>query len=291
MSFTNKREISCFGLRRSGNHGILNWITSQDNDPYVHLNAVRLNIDKDPYKGYGEVFISGINPFIYHKQNFKFRPRPFLGSLRYLMNPEVKFSYGCDRDEVDREALRKYKVKPLVIHSYEHYSFSEVMGSWFEEKREDFLGKSQDRFDLLILRDPYNTFASLIKRGEVIEEAEPIINKWIEYAKEYLGLSNYLKNRISVNYNEWFQNKTYREEMARSLGLVFSDAGIDTIPRIGRKGKRKGSSFDGLNYQGQATKMGVLSRYEEFLDHPAMLKVLANKELNELSTEIFGSIL
>ncbi|WP_287308824.1 MULTISPECIES: hypothetical protein [unclassified Okeania] len=42
----------------------------------------------------------------------------------------------------------------------------------------------------------------------------------------------------------------------------------------------KGSSFDKFNYDGKATQMNVLSRYKAFLDHPVILKILANKELN-----------
>ncbi|NEQ73288.1 MAG: hypothetical protein F6K23_09530 [Okeania sp. SIO2C9] len=42
----------------------------------------------------------------------------------------------------------------------------------------------------------------------------------------------------------------------------------------------KGSSFDKINYNGKATQMNVLSGYKAFLDHPVILKILANKELN-----------
>lgn len=189
---------------------------------------------------------------------------------------------------IDRENLRKYRVKDLFIHSYEHYDLSNIIKPWFEERREEFLGKSEHRFDILILRDPYNNFASLIKKEESInlsKNPDAIIKKWIEHAKEYLGLSNYFQNRISISYNEWFTNKAYRQKIAEALGLVFTDAGINMVPNVG-----KGSSFDKVNYAGQASQMNVLSRYKVFLDHPIMLKVLANKELNELSEEIFGSI-
>ena len=139
----------------------------------------------------------------------------------------------------------------------------------------------------------YNNFASLIQREEGTKQGtnlsnnpDAIIKKWIEHAREYLGLSNYFQNRISINYNEWFTNKAYRHKIAEALGLVFTDVGIDMVPNVGG-----GSSFDKLNYAGVASRMNVLSRYKAFLDHPIMLKVLANKELNKLSEEIFGSIM
>ncbi|MGF1480222.1 MAG: hypothetical protein ACFB4I_12140 [Cyanophyceae cyanobacterium] len=280
MSYVNNREISCFGLRRSGNHALINWIVKQNNDSFVHLNNVKLYTNKDPYKSFAEATISGINPLVYHQGVVKFRR-----FIKYSLQPDVAYIYGGNRPELDREQLR-IQFKTLLIHSYEHYTLSQVLGSWFEEKRTKFLGKSQRCFDLLLLRDPYNTFASLIKRGEKLDDPHAVIQKWIDHAKEYLGLSSYLQNRVSVNYNYWFTDKQYRQELAQSLGLSFTDAGIDTVSAVGR-----GSSFDKTAYDGKASQMPVLLRYQKYLDHPVMLKVLANKELNELSEEIFGPIL
>ncbi|NEQ73289.1 MAG: hypothetical protein F6K23_09535 [Okeania sp. SIO2C9] len=83
---------------------------------------------------------------------------------------------------------------------------------------------------ILIIRDPYNTFASLIKKKEkrLSKNPDAIINKWIEHAREYLGLSNYLQNQINISYNEWFINKAYRQKITEALELVFTDAGINT---------------------------------------------------------------
>lgn len=280
MKFINTREISCFGLRRSGNHAILNWIRRQNNGCFVHLNDVKLYTHKDPYKSFSKATITGINPLLYQRENIKFKR-----FLKYLLDPNVEYLFGGDTSKLEIEKLREYRLKSLLIHSYEHYCLSQVLGTWFEKKREEFLGKSQYKFDILILRDPYNTFASLIKSGEKFNNLDFIIDKWLEHAREYLGLSNYLHNRVSISYNQWFQNKAYRQKIAENLGLIFTDAGINTVSVVG-----KGSSFDRVNYDGKASQMTVLSRYQDFLDHPVMLKVLANQELNELSQEIFGSI-
>lgn len=280
MSFNNTRDISCFGLRRSGNHAILNWIIMQNNGSFVHLNDVKLYTNRDPYKSFSKATIGGINPLVYHQGSVKFRR-----FLKFLVNSKIEYLYGGDSVELDREKLRKYKLKSLLIHSYEHYSLSKIFSSTFEEKRVEFLGKSQYTFDILILRDPYNTFASLIKRGENSKNFDLIIKKWIEHAKEYLGLSNYLQNRISISYNHWFENKAYRQKIAEALGLVFTDDGINIVSNVGQ-----GSSFDRTNYQGKANQMNVLYRYKDFLDHPVMLRLFADRELNELSEEIFGLI-
>lgn len=278
---TNIKDVSFFGLRRSGNHAIQNWIIKQNNSSYVLLNNVKLYTNQNPYQSFCEATISGICPLVYHKGPNKYRRY-----LKYLANSRVEYRYGGDRTELDRIRLREYKLKSLIIHSYEHYSLSHVLGDWFEEKRDKFIGKSQQKFDILILRDPFNLFASLIHRGENLDDPSSVINRWLEHAREFLGLSNYLKRRIAINYNAWFTNQDYRQEIATLLKLPFTDSGISDVVSVGR-----GSSFDGTTYNGEAEKMPVLARYKSYLDHPVMLKVTANEELKDLSSKIFGPII
>ncbi|NEQ73290.1 MAG: hypothetical protein F6K23_09540 [Okeania sp. SIO2C9] len=52
MYFTNAIDISCFGLRRSGNYAVINWIIRQNNGSFVHLNDVKLYSNKDPYQSF-----------------------------------------------------------------------------------------------------------------------------------------------------------------------------------------------------------------------------------------------
>ena len=70
-------------------------------------------------------------------------------------------------------------------------------------------------------------------------------------------LKNYLKhNKICINYNQWFFDIEYRQKIAKKLQMEFSDAGIDIVLGLGG-----GSSFDGKQFDGQATSMNVLNRY------------------------------
>lgn len=281
MDFVNIKEISVFGLRRSGNHAIQNWIIRQNDASFVHLNDCKLyGKSKNPYENFSKATISGINPLTYHQGMLKYRRY-----LKYLLHPKVEYLYGRNRSELDRESLKNYRSKSLLLHSYEHYSLDQVIGDWFETQRDNFVGKSQQRFDVVVLRDPFNVFASLIHRGEDMNQVGCVIQKWIEHAREYLGLTNYFKNRVCISYNQWFTDKDYRQQVAKSLDLKFSDAGINTVVSVG-----KGSSFDGTAYDGMAREMPVLIRYKKYLDHPAMQKVLAHEELRDLADEIFGAI-
>jgi hypothetical protein len=285
MNCSNKKEISCFGLRRSGNHAIIHWLIRQNNDQFVFLNDVKLYDSYDPYESFSKVTIGGISPLVYHRGFIKYKRY-----MKYILNRKVEYLYGQERSDLDRENLRNWKSKPMLVHSYEHYSLSQVLPR-FEDKRNHYLGKSESRFDLVIVRDPYNTFASLIKRGEFDPKSwryvspKVIVERWIEHAREFLGFTRYLKHQIGVSYNHWFYDKDYRIKLAEKLELPFTDEGIATVPKFG-----KGSSFDGDKYDGQAARMDTLSRYKDFLDHPIMQEVLAHHELNELSREIFGEV-
>ncbi|MEM0981463.1 MAG: hypothetical protein AAGH78_14450 [Cyanobacteria bacterium P01_H01_bin.58] len=281
MSFVNIKEMSFFGLRRSGNHAVQNWVIRQNNSSFVHLNDCKLyGKTKNPYENFSKVTISGINPLIYHQGLLKYRRY-----LQYLLNPEVEYLYGRNRPELNRGNLRNYHSKSLLLHGYEHYSLDQVIGDWFETQRDGFVGKSQQRFDVVILRDPFNVFASLIHRGEDMDKVDSISRKWVEHAREYLGLTNHFKNRVCISYNQWFTDKGYRQQIAKSLDLNFSDAGINTVVNVGH-----GSSFDGTTYDGIARAMPVLVRYKKYLEHPAMQRVLAHEELRDLADKIFGPI-
>ena len=142
-NITNIKDISCFGLRRSGNHAIQNWIIKQNNSSFVHLANVKFYTGKDPCQSFAEATISGIRPLVYHKGIVKYRRY-----LKHLANPSFEYRYGGDRTELDRKKLKEYKIKSLIIHTYEHYSLSNVLGNWFEERRDEFLGESQKKFEI-----------------------------------------------------------------------------------------------------------------------------------------------
>lgn len=50
-----------------------------------------------------------------------------------------------------------------------------------------------------------------------------------------------------------------------------------------------GSSFDGKQFDGQATSMNVLNRWQKFCDNP-QYKIFFNQEVWEYSEQIFGHI-
>ena len=140
----------------------------------------------------------------------------------------------------------------------------------------------------MIIRDPFNWLASRLKKNYLTVRNKNLtpINLWISYAKEYLGESQILKNnKTCINYNQWFEDRDYRQQIAAQLGLEFSDRGINKVHGCGG-----GSSFDGREFDKKATEMDVLNRWRLFAEDPRYRKLLDNEELLEYSERIFGHI-
>lgn len=241
----NQKEIRVVGLKRTGNHAIINWLRQQHSGEVWHLNNIR----------------PGTNPY------------------RWLYSHYPK-------EHLKQEALGNFVAKDCLIYSYEDYSIERVTDPKFERRHDVYLGKSSLRYDLLILRDPFNLMASRLKKNYITvkDPNYTVTDLWLEYAKEFLGETNYLtNNKVCINYNRWFFDVEYRKNLASALGIEFSDKGIERV-----KSEGGGSSFDGKEFDGQATKMDVLNRYKLFEDDPAYQSLVNNEELIEYSRKIFG---
>lgn len=251
IDIVNKHEIKVVGLKRSGNHAIINWILSQCSGEKLFLNNV--TPQKNPTK--------------------TFCPEHGVGKIK----PDKK-----ERD--------------WLIYSYEDCYLDEINSPKLVKNHDHWLGKSEKCFTLLILRDPFNLFASRMSwegeedritlnfEGKLGKKV--LIGLWKSYAREYLGQTHYLKDKvIVVNYNRWFSDKNYRTELAEKLGLEFTDKDFRKVSTAGG-----GSSFDKIKYDGYADKMRVFDRWRAFACDPSYLSVFTDRELISLAHEVFGPI-
>lgn len=260
MVFVNKVEIRAVNLGRSGSHAVINWIIRLSSGKVCFLNSA------EPSK----------NPFLLHA--------------------------GKDLEGIDEKNFYKSKNgeianKDLLIYSYEENELPEIFNDEYERNHDKFVGKSGKRHDILILRDPFNFFASRIKLEEygirsmsihVVDEKSKkfMIKFWKRYAKEYLGYTNYLKhNKVVISYNKWFTDENYKKSLAKKLGLKYKYLEDKYVSKYG-----PGSSFDRRKFDGQAGKMKVLERWKAFKDFPFYRSIFEDKELIELSEKIFGRI-
>lgn len=110
-----------------------------------------------------------------------------------------------------------------------------------------------------------------------------VVNLWKSYARECLSESSHLKNKLVVYFPRWFADRDYRRSISRSLGLRYSDAGFGVVSRHGG-----GSSFDRTEFDGAATNMRVLDRTRQVEgEEKAVLdELLQDSELLEYSERV-----
>lgn len=281
----NIHEIRVFGIRRSGNHGIISWIMDGYSGVGVHLNDVWMSARLDPYKDCVNLVVQGI-PY------WKCSSYP-LGLVKHGIKNIVKGSINPDfksKDtKVNIELIRNLSPKDFLIHSYENKKLDEPYFSKFELKRESCLGVSDNRYEVIILRDPFNLFASLLSHkvlGERSHELSNLVEIYKQHAKEFLGVTNILGNKgVFINYNQWFSSIEYRLDIARKLGFETSGEQYKKVSNIGW-----GSSFSGVQFNEKANQMQVLERWRNFVEDPLYRDILRDSELRELSDNIFGSV-
>jgi len=295
----NQLEIRVCGLQRCGNHAIIDWIIQQFKGRRVcFLNNVHHG-DQDPFSSAAQVFAYGIEGI-----------------------PD-------GRVKEPSESLKTTE-KDVLIYSYEDsagrmLSFDSFLGSVYRPEfyttREQYLGGSDRSVDILLLRDPYNFFASRIKKMEDrtgVKDVPTIIHYWKEMAEAALAMEEAQDpNKLFVGYNQWFADKKYRQNLCDFLGGTYSDESLGKVNPMG-----KGSSFDKtsvsktltpskiakkwykffdprsytriplyLNQMFGARRMKVMDRWKVLKDDGRMDPVFTDAELARLSNEIFGKIL
>jgi hypothetical protein len=212
----------------------------------------------------------------------------FLNNCRPRENPFLMCT------EAQRIELRPRNV---LIYNYEDWQLSEAFPPEFLNDRAEWFGRSGKSVYVLVLRDPFNNFASKyrwaingtwwIPQMEWVTRDLPRL--WKSYAKEFLGLTNLMPApKVFVNYNHWFTDENYRCEMADRLGLISADQGLTEVAKWGPN--TWGDSFDNLNFDGRANEMKVLERWRYFVDDPVFKSLFRDSELLSLSDQIFGVI-
>ena len=114
---------------------------------------------------------------------------------------------------------------PLIVSFEDH--FPDIM---------PFLNPPDDVTNVLVLRDPYNMLASRIRKASQNRTPYPKENgpimpaSYLRYgrrtAREYLGLTGHLENKVAVYFNDWFSSHDYRQQLSLAMGLDFSDEGV-----------------------------------------------------------------
>ena len=196
--------------------------------------------------------------------------------------------------DLARERAAGPTPKRFLLHNYEGKDLAEVFSAAAEAAHDGWVGASARRVDLLVLRDPWNNLASLLRwaRGDVhpisLASVAAAAGRFRQYARELLGETRFLRHEPTfVSFNRFHAEPAYRAALAARLGLRFTDAGLDQVAPWGPTAW--GDSFDGLAYDGRATEMPLLERFRWCAGDP-FYRGLFDAELVELAERIFGAI-
>ena len=292
MSYRNICEMRICGIKRSGNHAILGWIKKNQPPPVVHFNDIscgnpsplphtnRLQLKSaDPYRTFGAVNIRGL-PF------WKCKPK-LTSLLKYLFERPREMTFVRGDPKIRLNFIRACKKNTLIL-SYENCFLDEDIFHEFDSKHDQLVGKSKHRYEIVILRDAYNLFASLIKSGRAgAENVKQYIRLYKQYAREFLGLTNLSDRndyrRILINFNQWFASSEYRASILRKIGHSTPEG--TAYMRVPSEGG--GSSFSGTMKTGNAAQLGVLERWKQLTGNPLYESVFQDAELRELTDHTF----
>lgn len=216
------------------------------------------------------------------------------GTVCFLNNcrPNIDPFLMCSHDERIELAL-----KDFLIYNYEDRRLTDVFTQDYPNQKMEWFGQSGSSVYVLVLRDPFNNFASKYRWAingtrwtppvEWVTRVLPGL--WKSYAKEYLGHTKVLPEpRVFINYNRWFTDAEYRCEIAKRLGLVAADRGLSEVAKWGPN--TWGDSFDNLNFDGRAREMKVLERWRCFASDQTFAQLFRDRELLSFSKEIFGVV-
>jgi hypothetical protein len=174
-------------------------------------------------------------------------------------------------------------VKNLLLHSYEDSWLRHAFSARLEADHDVWLGPSRRRISVIVLRDPFNLFASRRRAGRSMA---PHIERrmWKQHARVALNQTGQgLRGEVCViRYNDWACDPAYRAAVAHRLGLSFTDAGADRVPAT-----CGGSSFDGMRFDGSAAAMETQDRWRHYINDPGYC-ALFDPELIALSAQLFG---
>jgi hypothetical protein len=198
----------------------------------------------------------------------------------------------CDRPQ--RYPVKLGASNNLLVVGYEDARLLAVKDARLDET---IFGSSKEVLHVLLLRDPFNTFASRLqmKRSRPNNafakpfllpdhEGKPFLPElWRRYANEFIGKTNHLVPKITINYNRWVVDEIYRRSISESIGGQFSDDLHQRVPAYGF-----GSSFDGRQRDGRSQEMDLFGRWKLFVDDDEYRRLFHNPEIVELSAQIFG---
>jgi hypothetical protein len=249
---TSKRRtintILFVGVRRSGNHGLLNWLIGNLSGKVIHINALAH---------------SDLTPEMYEKNSRKpDEKNPRKPDPRYPVSDSSGLEYS------EGKWINFHHADWLIL------SLESVKIRQLKDKLVDFSERTKCK-SVLLLRDPLNNAASMYKnkrsRGFTDEMARSSVGHvlvcWEQHAEEMVAEDSFWTTRIL--FNRWIIDQGFRDHIMSDMGLINSDSGFGKISGHGR------SSFD--QNQDDAVKLDLEGRYRSMISDQDFVNSVANK--------------
>lgn len=257
---TNDIEIAVVAQQRSGHHAIINWMRCNMNVPSVFINNC----------------YSVGNPLLFNQ------------SANQIVPPDIQEKPF----DLDKEQKGKLTFKSCLIYNYEDQRLPYIKFYQHKINRVAWLGKSRRFYKVLIIRDPFNLLASKLKWSKGKQNAPSLANlffiknQWKRYAKYYLEHYKQDNHIVCIDYNSWFAKEAMQKKYAEQLGLASYNKGLKKVSQYGPK--EQITSFDSWKKGTDAQNMKVMERWQFFQEDENYLKLIADKELIELSQELYA---
>jgi len=265
----NVTEVRWIAQKRSGHHAIIGWLGNQ-------LGNVCFLNDCSPF----------LDPYRTHTNTLPFIDR-YPGFMKHRSHgrpPEDDFALTTGDERKRAEDLRRM-AKDWLFMSYEDFDPSCYFPSFVQSLH---VGNSSRIVNVLVIRDPFNHLASLLKdhqRTRRRHDYSKFVGTWKACAKEALGETNFVPDKYCILYNRWFADPEYRKRVAAHFGTAGDDGSLATVSPNG-----KGSSFDGNAFDGRAQEMEVLLRWKQFKLNAKYWSILKDDELWRYAKQLFGEI-
>ena len=245
--------IRVIGMRRSGNHAIIHWLLANYNNGLPVKNHYDTNI-----KHKATILTNNIDILFFNNCQIS----PFWSIFSKLT---------CEID------ILNYK---LILHSYEDQLLEHIKECSYNQ----CFDKENDIINIIIIRDPLNTFASRvqhihnnIQNNTLTKVDEYHINLWCSYVEEALNITNHFKNKIFIYYDKWLIDKNYRNYIANQLSVY----NFDNITYVSFCGN--GSSFIGQQLD---QPQNYLERYKLIKFSDEILPLLTSDKIRYFTNKI-----
>ena len=267
-------------ISRSGHHAIAIWINECCKLTVYDYKFGRISGSS--------VFLAGIEKLNQPGSLLHMNPRAYLKKLKYSKKNRKRNSQ-LNRNQIDNSRY--------IIYNMDNYDFSKSLDKGIKKSLNILNLPSYFNFDIYVIRDPFNLFASQIltikrkkREKRTLKKSYKIWNKdkkkRISTYKKYLRF--FIKNNtnpsiVVVNFNKWFVSIKYRKKLAVKLSIPFTDNGLNTVSGYGG-----GSSVNGTKYDGRAGNMKVLDRWLKLIYDDEFVRIFNDdKEFLDLLSKVY----